>query len=381
MRPSIRTQLAVENPIYPPLRDLDHDLLDRVDALMAWLSVTGRRIGRRWIGGSKGARIEVVLTGSNAGAWGAWSAGKKGRGLIGIIAHVRGIPYREAIREARAFLGHAPPPSRTPPPPPPKNDTERRASRIAYAQKLWNESRPVADTLGAVYLATIRGFPTPADGWAADIRFHEPSRALILAARDASGEVQFVHRVFLTNTADNVRDIHGRKKKITIGPMDGATFRLPGGLFGTVLHAEGAETAIAAWLATGHETHCRFSAVGDAARPEQHRTNIVLVDDDPANHPTEQALDRALPRWLAAGFEVDFAYPWPERRFDKSDFADVLATIGAEAVRERIALSHGIRARRVPPLGNRHYPTWPPAICIFAEIQLQKCRSAAILHF
>jgi hypothetical protein len=321
---------------FADLRALDRDLLARVDSLMAWLGVSGKRTGNRWTGGDKGARIEVVLTGSNAGAWGAWSAGHKGRGLIGVIAHVRGIPYREAIPEARAFLGHAPRPDKPKPGLAPKNDAERRAPRIAKVHKLWAESRPVADTLGEVYLVSVRKFPRPADGWAADIRFHEQSRALILAGRDASGEVQFVHRVFLTNTGDNVRDIRGKKKKLTFGPMDGAALRLPGDPLGPVQHGEGGETSIAAWLATGFETHCRFGAVGDAARPVQGRRNIALADDDPPGYPTEEALRRALRRWRAAGLDVLVAYPWPERRHDKSDFADVLASTGAEAVRQRV---------------------------------------------
>jgi hypothetical protein len=320
---------------FAELRAIDRDLLARVDSLMAWLGVSGKRTGNRWEGGNKGARIEVVLTGSNAGAWGAWSAGKKSRSLIGVIAHVRGISYGEAVREARAFLGDAAPPKK-PTPTPPKTDDKRRAQGITYARKLWAGSRAVADTLGEVYLVSIRKFPRPADGWAADIRLHEQSRALILAGRDANGEVQFVNRIFLTNKGDNVRDIHGAKKKRTLGPMDGAAFRLPGDPLGPVLHAEGGETAIAAWLATGFETHCRFGTVGDAARPLPGRRNVILVDDDPLRHPTEEVLRRALRRWRAAGLDVLVAYPWPERRFDKSDFADILVADGAEAVRDRI---------------------------------------------
>jgi hypothetical protein len=315
---------------------LDRALLARIDAVMAWLGVTGRRVRNRWTGGKRGARIDVVLTGSNAGAWGAWSAGKKGRGLVGLVAFVRGIPRGKAFQECRAFLGEAKPTNnRQQPKPPSPSPAEQRARRIAEAAKLWGEARPVAGTIAEVYLTDIRGFPRPDEGWPDDVRFHPPSRSLILAGRDAYGAVQFVHRVFLTIRGANVRTAEGKKKR-TLGPMDGAAFCLPGDPAGPVLHAEGGETAIAAWLATGHSTRCRFGAVGDSARPEPGRCNILLADDDPAGHATEMALHRAMPRWRAAGIEVVIAHPWPERRHDKSDVADVLRLAGPEAVREQL---------------------------------------------
>jgi hypothetical protein len=347
---------------FAELRAIDRDLLARIDSLMGWLGIAGKRTGNRWIGGNPGGRIEIVVSGSSAGAWGAWSRGQKGRSLIGVIALERGIPYREAIGEARAFLGDAPRPGKPEPDRSPKNEAEGRARRIAYARKLWAQARPVADTLGEIYLNRVRGFTTPADGWPGDIQFHPPSRSLILAGRDDQGAVQFVHRVFLTDTAANVRDADGKKKKLTLGPMEGASFRLPGNVFDPLLHGEGGETSIAAWLATGHETRCRFGAVGNAARPEQGRRNIALADDDPAGHPTEEALHRALRRWRATGLDVALAYPWPERRFDKSDFADALVADGAEAVRDRVENAREYQFPDVdfdpgpPPSDGR----WPP---------------------
>jgi hypothetical protein len=328
---------------------------------MAWLGVTGKRTGKRWAGGKPGGRIEIVLSGSNAGAWGAWSRGQKGRGLIGVIALERDITYLEAIKEARVFLGDLNPADRRrPPDPPPQNHAEHRASRIAYARMLWSESRPVTDTIGEVYLTTVRGFPAPAAGWPDDIRFHVPSRSLILAARDDQGPVQFVHRICLTNTGDNVRDIHGKKKKRTLGPMDGAAFRLPGEPFGPVQHAEGAETAIAAWLATGYMTACRFGPIGDAARPEAHGRNILLADDDPAGWPTEAALARALPRWRAAGLDVVVAYPWAERRHDKSDVADVVREGGIAAAGDTIRAAEQRSREPTLPDAPRPLPVPPP---------------------
>jgi hypothetical protein len=330
------------------LRALDHDLLGRIDAWMAWLGITGRRRGNRWIGGEKGARIEVVLTGSNAGSWGAWSAGRSGRGTTGIATWAKDISFGAAIKEARHFLGEPDPAdNRRQPEPEPQTIAERRQRRIEKARKLWAEARPIAGTIAETYLTEVRGFPVPTGGWPDDIRFHGPERALILAGRTDAGEVQFVHRVFLTIRGANVRDHNGAKKKRTHGPMEGATFRLPGDLFGPVQHAEGGESAIAGWLATGYTTACRFGPIGDRAQPEPHCTNILLADDDPAGHPTEEALRRALPRWRAAGLDVVVAYPWPERRHDKSDVADVLREAGITAAGDYIRAAKPVSEQKL----------------------------------
>jgi hypothetical protein len=86
----------------------------------------------------------------------------------------------------------------------------------------------------------------------------------------------------------------------------------------------------------GARDGCRFGAIGDSAHPEPFRANILLADDDPAGSPAEAAIGRARRGWRRGGFDVRVAYPWPARRFDKSDFADMMASAGAEAVRDRI---------------------------------------------
>ena len=156
------------------LRALDRALLHRIDPLMAWLGITGRRVGNRWQGGRPGARIEVVLTGANAGAWGAWSADKKGRGLIGVIALERSITYGEAIREARTFIGEPEPADNRRQddhrPWQAKDAAERAAARaaaIADATGIWRQCVPIDGTPGERYLIDARGNPRPASGWPA----------------------------------------------------------------------------------------------------------------------------------------------------------------------------------------------------------------------
>src|SRR5690242_10773922 len=91
------------------LNAIHRALLNRLDAFIAWLRINGKRAGNTWEGGEKGARITIKLSGDPLGAWGAWSASKTGRNLIGLIAFRKAIKFGEAIGEARAFLGEAAP--------------------------------------------------------------------------------------------------------------------------------------------------------------------------------------------------------------------------------------------------------------------------------
>jgi hypothetical protein len=271
------------------IRALDRALLQRIDAWMAYLGIIGRAIGNTWTGYKGDTKVTVRLSGSKAGAWGAWSAGRTGLGVTGIATWAKDITFGAAIKEASAFLGE------------PDNRLEREAQReaarardqadrreaadrrrIAKARMLWAQRRPVGGTILGVHLTEFRGFTAPSDGWPADIAFHPPSRSLILAGRTDAGEVQFVHRVSLTIKGDNVRTDKGKKKKQTDGPMDGAAFRLPSTDFATtaVQHAEGGETAIAAWLSNGYATRCRFGALGEQVQPVVGVLNIILADDD-----------------------------------------------------------------------------------------------------
>ena len=117
--------------------------------------------------------------------------------------------------------------------------------------------------------------------------------------------------------------------------------RLPAinrGLDAPLQHAEGPETGLSAWRASGLSTWIHLGAVSKARLPAG-RSNIILRDDDAPGSPADQQLEKALAVWREAGIRVAVVTPWAEPRGDKSDFNDVLREAGLEAVRERIGLA------------------------------------------
>lgn len=215
----------------------------------------------------------------------------------------------------------------------------------------------MAETIGERYLTETRGIPWPDGGWPDCVRFlpdqtvtlkelgadkREISRsfatagALIVAATLPDGSVTGVQRVYLTADAENLRRDDGDKLKLSLGVLEGAAARLPGPSNGPLLLAEGLETGVSLWVATGHETLVALGSLSNL-RPPTDRRVVLCRDDDPQHSPADKALAKRLDEWRAAGCDVVVATPWPERRGDKSDFNDVIRAGGAAAVRARIA--------------------------------------------
>jgi hypothetical protein len=210
------------------------------------------------------------------------------------------------------------------------------AARVAQAQTLWAESMPIEGSPAEAYLTQRRSIPAPATGWPDQIRFHSGSCALIVAGTLVSGDVRYVQRVFLTPDGKKISQEELERRslsaaKLTRGVMGDAYVRLPGASDGPLLLAEGSETGLSLWAATGHET---WLATGNNTRhqPPTGRTVILCRDDDASDEP----LARKLPEWSATGANILIATPWPDRRRDKSDFNDTIKAGGVAAIRERI---------------------------------------------
>ena len=226
-------------------------------------------------------------------------------------------------------------------------DAAERAAAIVDARDIWAQCQPIDGTLGERYLIETRGAPRPASGWAPCLRYHAARKMLVGAGADADGNVQFVHRIYLKTNGTNAVRVDGSKRKTTRGPMDGAAIRLPAIVDGDVLHAEGLETGLSAWLATGNPTLIYCGTVASRMIPQAGR-NVVLRDDDAPGSPADRLLADAMVRWREAGIDFAVATPWPERRGDKSDFNDVLREQGLDAVRARIAHCRKEHYRNAP---------------------------------
>jgi putative DNA primase/helicase len=209
------------------------------------------------------------------------------------------------------------------------------SKRIAYARHLWNASSPINGTVAEEYLAITRAIPRPATGWPdAVVRYHSGTASLILVGTDTFGEVGFVQRVRLTIDAQKI----ARTSKLTNGVMANAFVRLPGPTDGPLLLAEGPETALSVWAATGYAT---LASIGPITRhePPVGRRIVLCRDDDRLQSPADRALKLAIASWHGAGIDAVIATPWKVRRQDRSDFNDVIQASGIEAVRARIAVA------------------------------------------
>ncbi len=318
------------------LDDLRDRLTDNIEALAEFLlgapnRTASNRRTLRW--GAKGS-LALELTGPKRGAWFDHEAGRGG-GPFELIHRVHGGSLTEAIAWARDWLGEPSRVQRPPPREPTRARTEEaveQRDKVDEARRLWGEARPINLTLGEKYLVETRKIPRPAGGWPSNVfRYHDSKRALIVAATTADGTVQGVQRIFLTRDAQNLRNRDGQKIKLSLGTLTGAWARLPGDPAGPLLLAEGPETGLSVWAATGAETRL---SIGPIIRhePPIGRPVVVCRDDDAADEP----LNKALAAWRGTGADVTVATPWPERRRDKTDFNDVIQAGGAEAVRARI---------------------------------------------
>ena len=286
---------------------------------------------------------------------------------IGFVRAIEGLTFPEAVSRLAAEAGLSAPRGNRQA----QRDRTARLAReraereckraaeetaaIALARRLVSECVVPEGTPAGRYLTEVRGIAEPVIGWPEAIGWHPGERALIATATDAAGTVLTCQRIRLRPDGQNLRRNDGSKIKLNIkdAPRDGAAVRLPSTTDGPLLLAEGPETGLSLWAATGHEIWITLGRIGAAELPtNMARIIIVCADDDPPDHPAAIALAETVARWRAEGRKVAIAQPWAIPRGDKSDFNDVIRAAGPEAVRERIRSGilalHGL-APAAPP--------------------------------
>jgi putative DNA primase/helicase len=312
--------------------------------------------------GSKGALV-IELAGPKRGTWYNHES-QTGGGPLELIAHLQGCSRESALEYARAFTGmpegergkHRPQathkPAVAPIPAQAANDRDGKAEawRAAKVSSLWRGAVPLAGTLGERYLTETRRIPKPSTGWPQAVRYNPSLNAVIVAATTDDGAVQAVQVIRLDRDGRKAEAQKDRPVKQSFGTFEGAAVRLPGAVDGPVLFAEGPETGLSVWAATGYETRVAFGSIAKLA-PEAGRLVVACRDDDPAHSPADKAFRRALEAWKQAGHIVTVATPWKQRAQDKSDFNDAMQRGGPQAVAERIQTAInpiGVKTRRVP---------------------------------
>ena len=323
----------------PDLDTLKSALADRAEELCLDLFGTPTRKARhelRW--GNKGS-LKLRLRGKGSPSIYDFSAGRGGSMLDAIaIAHDH-HRVADSIAWAKEWLGM--PATERRKAEPRRNDApDPEAEGERHARAIWDASRPITGTLAEIYL---RGRGIEAETWPTSIRWNAAARCVVFASIAPDARHTAIQRVHLHADGTPVTEDDGkggrRKIKRSRGPRYSGAVHFKGYHRPDVLIlAEGPETALSIWSATGIET---WATVGPThtvslAPVPLTRTILVALDDDARNAQVKKHTTRAIMRWRAEGRTVLTALPWPSTRRDKSDFNDALQERGAAYVAETI---------------------------------------------
>ena len=318
--------------------------------------------------------VAMQMRGEKRGLWRDHSAGEGGdlldlaaRVLCGLDSAKRDFP--RVLREAAGWAGvapdHAPDPDRVAAlrrereraaAAEEKRDAERRA---ALVREIAARAVPVPDTPAAAYLATRGIGALPQEGLAylppvPGLGVRNPDAAsLVVWARDADGVIQGGQRI-LIDTDGSPLDTDVRKP--AFGAISGVPARFPARdaelAKGPLVIAEGPESALAAWEATGLETWAVFGVSGFAAAPiPENREVIFAPDRDAPESPAGRAFRQAVAEHLERGRTLSIAMA-PEPSGSKSDLNDTLQRAGLAEVRAAIDAARPVRAWLPPELNQ-----------------------------
>jgi len=156
--------------------------------------------------------------------------------------------------------------------------------------------------------------------------------AMVALATDAGSKVLALQQIYLTDDGQKAPiKVVKRTNKAIDGWAQKSAVRLSGNL--PIILAEGVETALSIWQATGQETWAclGISNMGNAPLPEKASVILARDGDLPGSKANTQIM-RAISKLASRGHPVSIATP-PEGK----DFNDLLRDLGADAVRASIA--------------------------------------------
>ena len=234
-----------------------------------------------------------------------------------------------------------------------KAEEAEAAQKAALVARLQEKAQEPAQSPAQAYLQSRGIDALPESGLAYLPPVSEPVRnrqwpALVVWAQDNDGRVMGGQRI-LTGSDGSKAPVDARK--ISFGNVAGYPARFPqsrkipesreiapflnDGKAGQGLPlyiAEGPETALAIWQATGAEVWAVFGADFFAKAPAPIGRPIILCPDcDAPGSPAAEAFNRGCEELAARGCEVWIARA-PEPEGSKRDFADTLQESGLEAV-------------------------------------------------
>lgn len=282
------------------------------------------RHAHHWRFGSKGS-LTVVVDGAKRGAWFDHEAGQGGDAL-GLVAHLRRCPMREAYAWATRWLGMERRPVADHPAPEARPAAPAASGTGEMARRLWQEAAQAAHSPVVAYLAS-RGLALPSD---APLRFHPacPRGAerlpamLALMTDPLTSQPCGVHRTFLA------ADGHGKadgQAKMMCGSAGIVRLVPDAEVTGGLGIGEGIETCLALMQGFGWWPVWAATSAGSIARlpllPGIEALTIYADADD--NGAGRNAAMVCAAVWSAEGREVRVLAP-P----DGEDFLDAMRRAG-----------------------------------------------------
>lgn len=226
-----------------------------------------------------------------------------------------------------------------------KAEAAEARAKAATAAHLIQQARPVTGSPAAAYLA---GRGIAAESWPETVAYlppvkpckgvlHPDRAALTVWATDEAGNVMGGQRVLILPDGSKAPMPKGEGKP-AFGSIAGYPARFPARVEGGPLCiAEGPETALAIWHATGFEVWAVFGASGFEPAPVPTGRKVVFCPDrDAQKSPARKAFQKAIEAHAARGVQVWIAEA-PEPEGSKHDLADTLQQAGAAAVAHAIA--------------------------------------------
>lgn len=241
-RPDAPDRGAVRAPL-PSASEVAEELAMRGEEFCRRYLPAGRLESGQWVvgdvHGSPGQSMKVHLRGARRGQWRDWATGEHGS-LLDLIRLSQGLPEtREALQEARRFLGGAVSPA--PAAGVAESQAGRREAGDAQGQKMrriaariWSESADIRtqDSTPAVRYLLDRGLhPYHAGG----LRWHPAARtrvdgelreypAVVARIETHDGRFEGVQRVFVDNEGHKVSLKGGVKKGLGLQEEGGVWF-------------------------------------------------------------------------------------------------------------------------------------------------------------
>lgn len=326
----------------------------------------------QWRAKASSAR-SMWMRGAKRGQWHDFKSQDGGDVLDFFAAEFCGLAravddFPRVLAEAAGWAGIAPD---APAPDPAHTLTKRRAREnqaeaeaeqkaaqdAALIATLATTAQAVEGTPAAAYLAG-RGISATPPGTMAYLPplqgqpglLHPHRAALVVWGRDDAGQVMGGQRVLIMPDGSKAPEDARKPSFASIAGHPARFTAQPGKETGPLCVAEGPESALAVWQATGFEVWAVFGVSGFATAPLPMGRRVILCpDQDPAigTYPagSQDAQDKetaartfaaAVAHHTGRGADIRVAYA-PEPAGSKRDLNDTLQRAGADAVAQAIA--------------------------------------------